>query len=428
MDPDWKNTIGKLLAGGCGTQLGMLFTCGSVVVTTMLCVFCAASTVLAVQVANLGRQVAPLEVETVAVLDSPAESPVPASHQAAAPPPVETPVSEPAPPPPSPTPVAETLPPLGSTSNEATSRPIVTARDGGVNLRLGPGTDYDTAGLLPDGESLEIVGRNDDSTWWLVSAPGGLAWVADGAVTARNVGPGIPVVGLPPPLFRTTPAPATVEPTATPRSVSAAGPPPVPPDGTPTAAASRGRRSVEDTPGYANITARLKAPAASTSFSPDGEWIAVIDSLVLQTVATEGTPGQVWLETDDLLTLVGGAVWSPDGAYLAFTVDLKQFCDPCRAVALVKMADASLTFLTPPLGFATDAPRWTQDGRVLVNVHPGNPAQGTPYIYDTKGQGEPAAGTYLLSASHDGQQWLPWQPGREWRVGAGGRPDSYYTD
>ena len=60
-----------------------------------------------------------------------------------------------------------------------------------------------------------------------------------------------------------------------------------------------------------------------------------------------------------------------------------------------------------------------QDGRLLVNVHPDEPARGTMYVYDTLGRGEPASGVYLLSSSHDAQKWLVWQ------AGVSERPDTY---
>ena len=75
-----------------------------------------------------------------------------------------------------------------------------------------------------------------------------------------------------------------------------------------------------------------------------------------------------------------------------------------------------------------DLPRWTQDGRLLVTSYSDKLEEGAVYIYDTSGQGQEAAGSYILSSSHDGQKWFPWQPGKTWDVGRAEGVDSYYSD
>lgn len=102
----------------------------------------------------------------------------------------------------------------------ADTRPLVTASQGTVNLRSGPGTNYPKEGSLGAGQSVEIVGRNADSSWWQVSTAAGLRWVAAGVVTAVNAGNAIPVVEVAPP-----PAPVT-PPTATPAPAPTAPPKP----------------------------------------------------------------------------------------------------------------------------------------------------------------------------------------------------------
>jgi uncharacterized protein YraI len=94
--------------------------------------------------------------------------------------------------------------------------PIVTASEGDVNLRSGPSTDYDIVGTLVAGQSLEIVGRNADSTWWQVSSPDGLYWIADEVTTVSNVNDSIPEVEAPPTPIATEP-PTTMEPTTEPQ-------------------------------------------------------------------------------------------------------------------------------------------------------------------------------------------------------------------
>ncbi len=119
--------------------------------------------------------------------------------------------------------VAATQPTLPPTGPAATSTPVpvdttprVTANNSAVNLRLGPGTHYEVVSVLPQGQSLEIVGRSADSAWWQVISPAGLLWIAAGVTTASNITPDIPIVSAPPPPTNTpTPTPPPL-PTPTP--------------------------------------------------------------------------------------------------------------------------------------------------------------------------------------------------------------------
>lgn len=97
-------------------------------------------------------------------------------------------------------------------------KPIVTVGADKVNLRSGPGTDYEIVGTLSSGQSSEIVGRNADSSWWQVSAPAGLAWVAASMVTANNVDASLPVVEASPAPIPTEP-PLVVESTTEPQPI-----------------------------------------------------------------------------------------------------------------------------------------------------------------------------------------------------------------
>jgi hypothetical protein len=106
----------------------------------------------------------------------------------------------------------------------------------------------------------------------------------------------------------------------------------------------------------------------------------------------------------------------------------KLNCKTCRSVVLFRKSDASHFFLQTPNNLTGEEPRWTQDGRLLINVDPGEPAQGTAYVYDLNGHGEVAVGTFVLSSSEYGQKWLPWRPGRVWQAGVTERPDSYNAD
>ena len=73
--------------------------------------------------------------------------------------------------PPAPT-VAEQTP----AANATPSTPIFTLVQNG-NCRWGPGQAYEVLTSLLAGGNVPIVGKNEDSTWWLVRLPTGeLCW------------------------------------------------------------------------------------------------------------------------------------------------------------------------------------------------------------------------------------------------------------
>ncbi len=56
-----------------------------------------------------------------------------------------------------------------------------------VNLRSGPGTAYNRVGQLKAGQTLPIVGKNQDGSWWQVQqANGSKAWIAGWLVRASG--------------------------------------------------------------------------------------------------------------------------------------------------------------------------------------------------------------------------------------------------
>jgi uncharacterized protein YraI len=61
----------------------------------------------------------------------------------------------------------------------------VTANEN-VNIRTGPGVDYDNIGILKEGENAAIIAYNNDSTWWAVRYPNpplDIGWVSADFVT-----------------------------------------------------------------------------------------------------------------------------------------------------------------------------------------------------------------------------------------------------
>jgi len=66
--------------------------------------------------------------------------------------------------------------------------PSVLARQGTINVRRGPGTSFPVVGQLRINESLPIIGRNADGSWWQVRTVTGTSWVAASvSVTVRAV-------------------------------------------------------------------------------------------------------------------------------------------------------------------------------------------------------------------------------------------------
>jgi hypothetical protein len=281
------------------------------------------------------------------------------------------------------------------------------------------------------GETVDIVGRNSDSTWWLVTTPDGLfAWVDDADVSTLYMNASIPVVTIPallvqPAALSSNPDSSAVPPTTMLPDTGATNQSPS--VNTPAAMPGQNRRFVQDTRGYQQLARHLLLPTVSESFSPHGHQIAITEKIRLYTITADGSTSRILLEDNETINLVGSVVWSPNGEHIAFVADRLQDCSPCRTVGLAHPSDGAVTFLEPPAGLGLDMPRWTQDGRLLVNAHPGEAHHGTVYVYDTSGRGEVATGVYVLSSSHDGQKWLPWEPGKTWQVDST-QAASYYSD
>lgn len=77
---------------------------------------------------------------------------------------------------------------------------LASPKDQPVNCRFGPGTQYGVAGALNPGRQAEIIGKNEDASWWYVrnpSDPSTLCWLSAGVTdTVGNVG-ALPVVEPP---------------------------------------------------------------------------------------------------------------------------------------------------------------------------------------------------------------------------------------
>jgi hypothetical protein len=80
------------------------------------------------------------------------------------------------------------------------SVPTITTLDKPVNCRLGPGTAWLAISALNLGQSSQIVGKNTDSSWWLIQdplSPGRNCWVAASVTSASGNLSGLQVVQTP---------------------------------------------------------------------------------------------------------------------------------------------------------------------------------------------------------------------------------------
>jgi len=77
------------------------------------------------------------------------------------------------------------------------SSPQVTPVSVNVNCRSGPDVAYEAISVLMLGDSSQVTGRNDDSTWWYIhdpTKPGSYCWVAASVVTKSGSFAGLPVI------------------------------------------------------------------------------------------------------------------------------------------------------------------------------------------------------------------------------------------
>lgn len=77
---------------------------------------------------------------------------------------------------------------------------LASPRDQPVNCRFGPGTSYTVTGALLLGMQAEIIGRNEDSTWWYVrnpSNPSTSCWLSAEFVSTIGAVQSLPVVNSP---------------------------------------------------------------------------------------------------------------------------------------------------------------------------------------------------------------------------------------
>lgn len=114
--------------------------------------------------------------------------------------------------------------------NDPTCRALVNT---GLNLRSGPGTNYQRITVLGAGTLVPVIGRIGSNQWWQVRSGVNVGWVAAEFTTLYGtLCSTVPIV-VPPPSPTTTPATPTHTPTFVPTNTSIPQPPtstPGPPD------------------------------------------------------------------------------------------------------------------------------------------------------------------------------------------------------
>ncbi len=99
----------------------------------------------------------------------------------------------------SPTPIvaAPTLPPVVQATPTPSTCQVSSTLN--VNVRTGPGTNYPAIGSLFPGTALNVIGRNNESTWFVVNYNGQQGWVASSVVQLGGPCGNLPVLTAPPP-------------------------------------------------------------------------------------------------------------------------------------------------------------------------------------------------------------------------------------
>jgi len=98
--------------------------------------------------------------------------------------------------------VAPPVPAGISPPSPAPQAPLVIAMTS-VNVRSGPGENFEILGVLQQNQAAPVVGVNAERTWWQIQVPPtvfstGLAWISAGFVYAVNTN-AVPVAAPPPP-------------------------------------------------------------------------------------------------------------------------------------------------------------------------------------------------------------------------------------
>ncbi len=183
---------------------------------------------------------------------------------------------------PSITPIISDTPTLTATptetSQEAACPPQATALKNS-NCRAGPGSAYEIIGSLSQGSSSTVVGRNNESSWWVIERPGGSGncWIWAELVELSSNACDIPIVAAPPlpPTSTNTP---TSTPTPTPTTAVDNTPPAAPAPQSPvngatlscTSAVTLSWSAVSDNSGIATYYIKLEKQISAGNWQSAG--------------------------------------------------------------------------------------------------------------------------------------------------------------
>jgi len=225
------------------------------------------------------------------------------------------------------TPTSTTLPAATATTAPATGRdalptaeacseePTIQALNSPINVRSGPGTDYDVVGALSYLEVRVIAGRAAQAAWWQIRMPdGSLAWVTDELVAVSGYTGLVPLVDAaklaqgntptPGPTWAPTPNPACPSPTPTMTATATA-------TATAAATATATATATAESDGAAatapEATATEEAPPTPMpTVEPETDATPTVSAPPADTGENDGG-GNLWLPVTGLL-LIGAAI------------------------------------------------------------------------------------------------------------------------
>lgn len=276
-----------------------------------------------------------------------------------------------------------------------------------VYIRTGPGTNYPAYGLAPFGAVGRVIGKSEDSRWWVVrlnpaTVPAGYGWVSVDYTLAMNV--------------------ENIQTIATPTAPQTATPPP-PASGAPTATTIDyvNVRSGPSTSYPVLVVAPPGATGEVTGKSSDGAWWQV-------KIPTQfSADGLGWVSTDWVVTQGTENVSVVEALAPPPTVPATPAAPSgTTGCALVSQSPTDATVFSPGAGFTTTwvlqntgATKWDQgetDVRYLGAANNIPMHQGSD-VYDLTSSVEPGW-TYNISVP----MIAPFEPGfygEAWQVAVG---------
>jgi hypothetical protein len=111
--------------------------------------------------------------------------------------------------------LAPTAPPAPPTSAQPPTPQGVSAspKNGLLNVRSGPGTNYDRIGQLRQTDIVQVIGVSPAGDWLVISFAGGRGWIQGSLAVVNGTLSSVPIIEAPP---SPTPLPATLTPTPVP--------------------------------------------------------------------------------------------------------------------------------------------------------------------------------------------------------------------